>query len=130
MRNLRDDFLTLLRWAARLPPIDREGSQYKVIRGQYRGRPARFQTVRQGIHAPSISVPSRVRSDVRHDHLRLASRCLSAGSSFPIYRTAWKPVVIAGWKARRNCLLDGRATGIDQYDAAETSAGRLLYNSA
>src|SRR6266849_7686354 len=47
MRNLLDDFLILLSWAARLAPIDRKGTQYKDIRGQYGGRPTRFQTVRQ-----------------------------------------------------------------------------------
>jgi hypothetical protein len=37
MRNPLDDFLILLGWAARLPPIDRERAQYKAIRGQYLG---------------------------------------------------------------------------------------------
>ena len=110
--------------------MDREGAQYNAIRGQYRGRPARFQTVRQRGRAPSIRVPLRVRSHVRHDHLCLADRCLSAGSSLAIYRYAWKLVFIAGWKARSNSLLDFRPTGIEQKDAAETSAGGLFDNSA
>src|SRR5260370_42435420 len=42
MRNLLDDFFILLRWTARLAPIDRIGAQYKAIRGQDRGRPAHF----------------------------------------------------------------------------------------
>src|ERR1700730_2643341 len=42
MRNLRDDLLILLSWSARLAPIDREGAQYKAIRGEDNGRPARF----------------------------------------------------------------------------------------
>ncbi len=33
VRHLLDDFLFLLCWAARLAPIDREGAQYKTIRG-------------------------------------------------------------------------------------------------
>src|SRR5258708_16608922 len=77
-----------------------------------------------------MRVPLRFRSHIWHDHLDLAARCFSAGSSFAIHRYAWKAVVIAGWKARRNCLLDCRATGIDQYDTAATSAGGLFYNSA
>src|SRR5260370_137052 len=130
MRNLLDDFFILLSWAARLAPIDREGAQYKAIRGQYRRRPARFKAVRQRGRTPSIRVPSRVQSHVRHDHLCLAACCLSARSSFAIHRCAWKPFAIAGWKAWRNCLLDFRATGIEQKDAAATSAGGLFYNPA
>src|SRR3984893_7543157 len=42
MRNLLDDLFIVISWAARLAPIDREGTQYKIIRSQYRGRPARF----------------------------------------------------------------------------------------
>src|ERR1700722_2306860 len=45
MCNLPDDFLILLAWPARFAPIDRKGAQYKAVRRQYRGRPARFQTV-------------------------------------------------------------------------------------
>src|SRR5580692_317317 len=86
--------------------------------------------MRQRGGPPSIRVPSRFRSHVRHDHLGLASRCLSAGSTFLIDRYAWKLVVIAGWKAGRNYLLDFQAAGIDQQDAAETSTGSLFYNSA
>src|SRR6202795_1163404 len=86
--------------------------------------------MRQRGAAPSIRVPSRVQSHVRHNHLCLASRCLAAGSTFLIYRYAGKLVVIAGWKTWCNCLLDFQATGIDQQDAAETSTGSLFYNSA
>src|SRR5258706_11645661 len=85
MRHLLDDLLIAFSWAARLAPIDREGSQYKAIRGQYRGRPARFKTVCQRVRAPSILVPFRVRGHVRHDHLCLAAGCLRAGSSLAIH---------------------------------------------
>src|SRR5580700_1766895 len=42
MRHLRDDVLIVLIWTTRLAPIDREGAQYKAIRGEDNGRPARF----------------------------------------------------------------------------------------
>src|SRR6266481_6649456 len=54
VRNLLDDFFIMLSWAARLAPIDCEGAQHKIIRGQDRGRPARSETVRQRGRTPSI----------------------------------------------------------------------------
>src|SRR5258706_78433 len=75
VRNLLDQFLIAFCWAAGLAPIDREGAQYNAIRSQYRGRPARSQTVRQRGRAPSIRVPLRVRSHVQNDYLCLVARC-------------------------------------------------------
>src|SRR5580698_9363447 len=86
--------------------------------------------MRQCGRAPSIHIPSRVRSHIRDDDLCFAARCLSARSSFPTHRYACETVVVAAWKARRDSMPDSRAGRIQHEHATETSAGGLFDYSA